>query len=208
MILVGLVAALGLTGLGLAGSTAAEASSVRPLPPGWTMQRTDVGTLQVGPMQTETPKTALLGFTTYLKQYPIYSTGTYVQVVTTGPPVPVLFRSFYACFAGNPSWQSCQSGRVYFANGYSTCALTCNINGFRGSHACGVGGGAVGYEVDVSGCGEVRRVGAACNRAVSVYEVDKVRVSVPLAAFKTFAWHINAYYTGGLYGPYQGIPTC
>jgi hypothetical protein len=157
------------------------------------------------PLTTKEAKAAAIGFESSLSPGTIYFTGDYKTVSVSGPhvtQVPVYKRSYKACFAGNPAWKQCTAGVIVFANGYATCGNSCSIISNRGSHACGTGdSGAIGYSVSVVGCGETR---FKCGLALSLWESDDVSVALPLPGHRTFDWHINAYSTGTMTGPWNG----
>jgi hypothetical protein len=175
---------------------------------GWTVTRSPVGELSLSPsvpLTTKEAKAAAIGFESSLSPGTIYFTGDYKTVAVSGPhvtEVPVYKRSYKACFAGNSAWKQCTTGVIVFAKGYATCGSSCTIASNLGSHACGTGdSGAIGYNVELRGCGEAR---FKCGLALSLWESDDVSVSVPLAGHRTFDWHINAYSTGTMTGPWNG----
>jgi hypothetical protein len=179
----------------------------------WTVTHNANGDISLSP---STPlsraEAAAIGFESSLSVGTQYFTGDYKTVAVSGPHVtrvPVYKRSFKACYSGNTFWRQCGSGVIIFANGYATCGTSCTIIQNRGQHACGTDDSAsIGYNAEVVGCGETR---FRCGVALALYESDNMSVTVPLPGHRIYTWHVNAYSTGNMTGPYDGAgadPVC
>lgn len=179
----------------------------------WTVRTSPEGSIAVGPLEPASDaerrafdnQTTAIGFHDTLTLNPRYFTGLYKTVAVSGPHVtrsPVYKRAYRACHTGNGLWQSCMTGTIITANGYAACGSTCTIAGLRGTHSCQTdGSGGVGYDVDLTACGETR---FDCGLALHVWERDKVKLAVPVATWMTLDWHINVYSGGTFTGPFSG----
>lgn len=179
----------------------------------WTVTRNALGEIAMSP---STPlsdeEAAAIGFENSLSTGTRVFTGDYKTVAISGlhvTQVPVYQRTWKACYAGNSFWKQCGSGVIVYANGYATCGTTCSIIQNRGQHACGTDdSAALGYNAEVVGCGENR---FRCGLALALYESDDVSVADPLPGHRVYTWHVNAYSTGAMTGPYNNVgadPAC
>ena len=132
---------------------------------------------------------------------PIF-TGAYKTIIS-GPhvtKVKVYKRSFHACkgqVAGLV--QNCQDGSITYAAGFAACFDTCTVAGQRGSHRCQVDGSdSNGVSSTMTDCYSDLLSNGYSSKAV---ETDRDCVSLGCSSY---TWHVNAYPTGNITGPYSG----
>lgn len=130
-------------------------------------------------------------------------TGAYKSIVS-GPhvtKVKVYKRSFHACKGQVMGLvQNCMSGTITYAAGFAACFSYCTVGGQRGSQQCQVvGSDTNGLTSDLAGCSNTLLANGYASKAV---ETDKV--CVPAMGCSNYAWHVNAYPTGNITGPYSG----
>jgi hypothetical protein len=124
--------------------------------------------------------------------------------------VKVYERSFTACHGEQLGWVvNCMSGSIVYAAGFAACFNGCTVASLRGSQSCETSGSHSnpGMRSDLRACyNRLYSTGPSAGNASKAVEVDKVcNDGIPLpAACSTEAWHVNAYSTGNITGPFQG----
>jgi len=130
-------------------------------------------------------------------------TGAYKTIVS-GPhvtKVKVYKRSFHAC-KGQVSGlvQNCMSGTITYAAGFAACFSACTVGGQRGSQYCQADGSDSNVVTsDLAACWNTLLSNGYASKAV---ETDKD--CMPAAGCSNYSWHLNAYPTGNITGPYSG----
>jgi hypothetical protein len=129
-------------------------------------------------------------------------TGAYKTVIS-GPhttQVKVYKRSFHACDGQVAGLiQNCQGGTIVYAAGFAACFETCTVGGQRGSHYCQVeGSDSNGASSAMTACYSDLLSNGYASKGV---ETDRDCVSLGCSSY---TWHVNAYPTGNITGPYEG----
>jgi hypothetical protein len=130
-------------------------------------------------------------------------TGAYKTIIS-GPhvtKVKVYVRSFHACKGQVVGLvQNCMSGTITYAAGFAACFSYCTVGGQRGSQHCHADGSDTnGLTSDLAACWNTLLSNGYASKAV---ETDKV--CVPAMGCSNYSWHLNAYPTGNITGPYSG----
>ncbi len=178
--------------------------------PGWVTTRTKAGTLSVAPATKATAAElrAFAAASACGDAVPCLSAGNNVYVGVVCVPgtscqveSTVYKRAFVACASAEAGFvHECMSGTIVWAVWYAACNTACRLAGQYGTHFCQTTGSrGILWSVDSTGCSSSYLASHA-----SVVREEFKACYLKLNLCDTFAYHVNAYNTGAITGPYGG----
>lgn len=136
-------------------------------------------------------------------------TGVYKRLPGPGSTyhyVPVYRRSWKACrlYSGGTVFE-CMSGSIVYAATYAACFNGCTVAELRGGQVCGLDEVTIGLTADLTACrNHLVLTGSSAGYASVAYNTYKICEPFHIPGCYSSTWHVNAYGSGTITGPYSG----
>lgn len=137
-------------------------------------------------------------------------TGVYKKLSGPGSTyhyVPVYRRTWKACRSWTGGSASvCMGGTIVYAANFAACFSGCTVAGQRGSQGCDQDEIALGMSVTLTECrNHLALTGTHAYEASVAYNTYRLcPLHLPITSCFGSTWHVNAYSTGTITGPYSG----